>query len=99
MAEVDAFAKAFLLGEGDKVDSRQKVSPAASEQPQYKEKESVSDDGLPQAFAGVWDEEMIGEAAASSSGGAGPPRPERPGSPAPEAGAPSASQQKPSLCE
>ena len=37
MAEVDNFGREWLLGSGDSVDSRQKVSPAAPVQPQYKE--------------------------------------------------------------
>ena len=51
MAEVDNFAREWLLGSGDSVDSLQKVYPAAPVQPQYKPRDSDSDDGLPQALA------------------------------------------------
>ena len=44
MAEVDDFARNFLLAKGDKVDPLHKASPAAPVQPAYKEKDSDSDE-------------------------------------------------------
>ena len=99
MEEVDNFAKTFLLDSKVKIDPRPKAHPSAPVQPIYKPREGDSDDEMPDALAGSWNEEMMGEAAASSSGGAGPPRPGRPGSPAPKEGDAewSASRGKPSF--
>ena len=81
MAEVDAFAKAFLPGQEGPMDNRPKASPAVPVQPLYKEPDEDEFGSAPGP--------VLGEAAASSSGEAQPPRPDGPGSPAPEAGAPS----------
>ena len=77
MAEVDAFSQAFLQGpEKGPFDNIPKVSPAAPVQPMYQAREGnelAAPLPLPEG------------AAASSSEGAGPPRPDRLGSPAPQA--------------
>ena len=92
MAEVDIFAKEMLLGSGEPVDSYPAVSPAAPMEQGYKPPESDTDDRLLQAFGAGTGAEMLSGAAASSSGGPGLPRPERPGSPAPEEEAPQGSE-------
>ena len=97
MAEVDDFARNFLLAKGDKVDPLHKASPAAPVQPAYKEKDSDSDEELARAIAALPEEEPIGDAAASSSGGAGAPRPGRLGTPAPQQGAAEEKNEKPSF--
>ena len=99
VAEVDSCGRAYLLGEDFQIDSRQTLLLLLQcSRNIRKEPESESDRGF-LGFVGEEPLPVLGGAAASSSGGAGPPRSVRPGSPAPEAGAPSASQQKPSLCE
>ena len=96
MAEVDDFAKTFLLeGDEKKVDNFAKAAPSAPVQPTYKPPETLAEGG-PAAWLDA--PPLQDGAAASSSEGAGPPRPVRPGSPAPEADSPSgAGTQKPSF--
>ena len=81
LAEVVDFSNHSLLGHQN-VDSRQRVSPAAPVMPHYMGKTSGEDEDVPDDPALV-DAVMTGGASASSSGMAGPPRPERPGGPAP----------------
>ena len=88
MAEVDDFAKNFLLGDNYKVDNWPKAAPAAPVHPTDDESETLAEGG-PAAWLAAAPQPVHGGAAASSSEGAGPPRPVRPGSPAPEADTPS----------
>ena len=82
VAEVDEFAKHFLLGEHN-VDSRQGVSPAAPVMPQYMNKTSGEDEDVADAPWATANSSGMAGPSARSSGMAGPPRPERPGGPAP----------------
>ena len=97
MAEVDNFAMHFLLDDKKRVDSRPRAAPSAPVQPTYKEPETFAEGG-PAPWLAAAPQPVLGGAAASSSEGAGPPRPIRPGSPAPEADSPSGAEpQKPSF--
>ena len=87
MAEVDDFSRNFLLGDKKKVDNLPKAAPSAEVQPAYKPPETSEEEG-PAACLGAESQIVPFGAAASSSEGAGPPRPDRLGSPAPEADEP-----------
>ena len=89
MAEVDDFARNFLLDDKKKVDNRPKAAPSAPVQPTYAEPETSAVPPVPADWLVAAPQPVHGGASASSSEGAGPPRPLRPGSPAPEADSPS----------
>ena len=82
MAEVDNFGREWLLGHKG-VDPRQKVSPAAPVEPKYQPPDDI-EESLLQAVEAGGSGQLGRGAAASSSGGPLVPRPERPGSPAPQ---------------
>ena len=97
MAEVDDFAKHFLFEDKTKMDNRPKAAPSAPVEPTYEEAETQIEGG-PAAWLGAEPPQPMQGAAASSSEGAGPPRPVRPGGPAPEADSESAADtQNPSF--
>ena len=93
MEEVDDFSRNFLLGDKKKVDNLPKAAPSAPVQPAYKKPETLDEEG-PAAWLGAASPPVPGGAAASSSEGAGPPRPDRLGSPAPEADEPGEEETK-----
>ena len=78
MTEVDAFARGFLLGAKDKIDSRPTTAPAAPVQPKYEEpdEDTQAESGLLDWLAAPQPEGA--SAAASSAIVPAPPRPERP---------------------